>query len=369
MITLITGTPGSGKTLYMVSQLAKSKEFEGRKIFVDGIRDLQIPTEPIPEGHSIADMHVWLQQPENHGSVVVIDEAQRVFPPRSAGSRAPENVEFLHVHRHYGIDVFLITQMPKRIDANVRDLVGAHYHIYKNKLGLRTKFYWDYCATNPKAESRNGQASVYKLDSDAYSLYKSAEIHTKIKQPKTRWLYAAAVAALCAPGALYWAYSVLSGGGGMVQAESVTESTSDSGVKAGIDNAAAGLAGTGQQSLTAEMFVPTLAERPESKPLYDTVRQVKSYERVAACIKGGKTGCTCYSDQATPLREISQELCTDYAENGLPFDPFRQPRQDNTPAVSADSAPAIGAQVSVLDGQPQKNLAYSDDAPRSAQYP
>ena len=43
MITLITGSPGAGKTLYMVSMLAKNKEFEGRRIFVDGIPDLRHP--------------------------------------------------------------------------------------------------------------------------------------------------------------------------------------------------------------------------------------------------------------------------------------------------------------------------------------
>ena len=42
MITLITGTPGAGKTLYMVSELAKNKEFQGRKVFVDGIKGLKL---------------------------------------------------------------------------------------------------------------------------------------------------------------------------------------------------------------------------------------------------------------------------------------------------------------------------------------
>ncbi|KJJ16509.1 hypothetical protein HMPREF3156_01497 [Neisseria sp. HMSC06F02] len=69
MITLITGVPGSGKTLSVVSDLAKKvkKEWAGRKIFTHGIPDLVIPTEKIPEGHTINDMNVWLQYPENNG--------------------------------------------------------------------------------------------------------------------------------------------------------------------------------------------------------------------------------------------------------------------------------------------------------------
>ena len=149
MITLITGVPGSGKTLSVVSDLAKNvkKEWADRKIFTHGIPDLTIPTEKIPEGHDIKDMNVWLQYPENNGSVVIIDEAQNIFPPRSAGSKTPELVEWLHIHRHSGVDIILITQMPGRIDKQVRDLVGAHYHIHKTPLGVRMRYFWDYCVS------------------------------------------------------------------------------------------------------------------------------------------------------------------------------------------------------------------------------
>lgn len=340
MITLLTGTPGSGKTLWMVSKLAKTKEFDGRKVFVDGIRDLQIPTEPIPENHTMTDMHVWLKQPENHGSVVIIDEAQRIFPPRSASGKAPEIVEFLHIHRHFGIDIYLITQMPKRIDANVRDLVGAHYHLYKNKLGMRTQFYWDYCATNPKSESRNGKASIYRLDSSVYHLYKSAEIHTKIQQPKTRWLMAAPVAFVVFCASAYWSYQLLTGKSGKAAAEqtvAATDTQSASGVSQSVAQAANELAAQ-NRSLSPEMFVPTLAERPESKPIYDTVRQVKSYERIAGCVQSGKK-CTCYSDQATALAEVTTAMCRDYVKNGLPFDPFRE---SNPPHNVVETAATVG---------------------------
>ena len=153
MITLITGVPGSGKTLSVVSDLAKKvkKEWAGRKIFTNGIPELAIPTEKIPEGHTINDMNVWLQYPENIGSVVIIDEAQKIFPPRSSGSKAPELVEWLHVHRHSGVDIILIAQMPGRIDKQVRDLVGAHYHIHKTPLGVRMRYFWDYCENSPKS--------------------------------------------------------------------------------------------------------------------------------------------------------------------------------------------------------------------------
>lgn len=364
MITLITGTPGSGKTLYMVSKLAKTKEFEGRKIFVDGIRDLQIPTEQFADGHTVSNMHEWLILPEYHGSVVVIDEAQRIFPPRSAGSKAPPLVEFLHVHRHYGIDLYLITQQPKRIDTAVRDLVGAHYHVYKNKLGFRTLFYWDYCAVNPKSESRNAQASVYRLDESVYGLYKSAEIHTKIKQPKTRWLMAMPVAFAITCVSLYWAYGLIRNQ--QTSSSEPVQKNHQQTASAPYDaiSDAVQIGQMQQQSLTSEMFVPKLAERPESKPIYDGIRQVKSYERVAGCVDSGSK-CTCYSDQATQLSEITTAMCKDYVKNGMPFDPFREnnpePQQRQQQPLSDNIEPQQQPTVLTLGG--------TSNVPKHQDYP
>ena len=222
MITLITGSPGAGKTLYMVSMLAKNKEFEGRRIFVDGIPDLKIENvEPFPEGCGIHNLHEWIKDEDYQGAIFVVDEAQRFFPPRSSNSKAPELVEFLHVHRHYAIDLYLITQMPARIDKNVRDLVGAHYHIQKNRLGGRSKLYWDYCANNPRAEVRNAHASIYKMDKSVFNLYKSAVEHTKIKQPKTRWLWGVPLAVVVAVFSAISAFNQLFGAGGVAPVSKV----------------------------------------------------------------------------------------------------------------------------------------------------
>lgn len=363
MITLITGTPGAGKTLYMVSQLAKSDEFKkGRKVFVDGIKGLLLETDNIPDGHSIHDMHIWLKDEQYHGSIVIIDEAQRIFPPRSSATKAPEVVDFLHIHRHYGIDFYLITQMPKRIDSNVRDLVGAHYHIYKNKLGMRTKFYWDYCANNPKIESKDAQASLYKLDESAYDLYKSAEVHTKIKQPITRWVFAIPVGLLLFLVSAYIFYSMLHNQQQEVKKEMPqTEVRAEQQVLNKTFDAMHNVANQ-NQSLKAEMFVPTLAERPESKPIYDSVRQVKQFERIAGCVDMGNK-CTCYSDQATKLKEITTELCRAYVKDGLPFDPFRDKPAQTVQDLQQkeDFDVQNNSQVAVMGGQVRPSLSLGND--------
>lgn len=374
MITLITGVPGSGKTLMAVSDLAKKvdKEWAGRKIFVHGIPDLTIPTEPIPDGHSIQDMHVWLKWPENNGSIILIDEAQNIFPPRSAGSKTPEIVEWLHVHRHSGVDIILISQMPGRIDKQVRDLVGAHYHIHKTPLGVRMRYFWDYCENNPKSGMKNARPEVYKFDKKAFGLYKSAEIHTKVKTPKSRVLWVIPAALIVFGITAYMGYSLLSGLGSSEKADSENSSASsfvdvksDDLKKSVKDKSAvAGQEIGGQispsqnKNLTEDMLKPKIEGMVESKPLYDQIRQVKQLEYPVACISGGKSGCSCYSSQGTVIKEIDKKTCNDYVKNGMPFNPYKEPNRDvvqnaNIQPVSDDSG-----QVLSLGGKSPQNLMY-----------
>lgn len=374
MITLITGVPGSGKTLMAVSDLAKKvdKEWAGRKIFVYGIPDLTIPTEPIPDGHSIQDMHVWLKWSENNGSVVVIDEAQNIFPPRSAGSKTPEIVEWLHVHRHSGVDIILITQMPGRIDKQVRDLVGAHYHIHKTPLGVRMRYFWDYCENNPKNGMKNARPEVYKFNKKAFGLYKSAEIHTKVKTPKSRVLWVIPAALIVFGFTAYMGYSLLSGLGSSEKADSensslssvvevksddVKKSVKDKSVMAGHEIGGQ-IAPNQNKNLTEDMLKPKIEGMVESKPLYDQIRQVKQLEYPVACISGGKSGCSCYSSQATVIKEIDKKTCNDYVKNGMPFNPYKENSRDVVQNSNFNQMNDDSGQVLSLGGKSPQNLMY-----------
>lgn len=374
MITLITGVPGSGKTLMAVSDLAKKvdKEWAGRKIFIHGIPELTIPTEPIPDGHTIQDMHVWLKKPENIGSVVVIDEAQNIFPPRSAGSKAPEIVEWLHVHRHSGVDIILITQMPGRIDKQVRDLVRAHYHIHNTPLGVRMRYFWDYCENNPKSGMKNARAEVYKFDKKAFGLYKSAEIHTKVKTPKSRVLWVIPAALIVFGITAYMGYFLLSGLGSSEKADSENSSASsfvdvksDDLQKSVKDKSAvAGQEIGGQiapiqnKNLTEDMLKPKIEGMVESKPLYDQIRQVKQLEYPVACISGGKSGCSCYSSQGTVIKEIDKKTCNDYVKNGMPFNAYKEPNRDVVQNANIQQVSDDSGQVLSLGGKSPQNLMY-----------
>ena len=187
-ITLITGKPRIGKTAFAVELLMFDDFYKGRKIF-SNINGLLIDHHKPPEGHSWEDMHEWLKWKENIGSVVIYDEVQYLFPTRSSGSKMPENVAFLNIHGHYGIDMILITQSPKLLDVNLREVVNKHIHIAANKMGGLTRLEWNEVALNPTQQARNALSSSHKIRQEVFEYYKSAEVHTAHSHVKSRWYY------------------------------------------------------------------------------------------------------------------------------------------------------------------------------------
>ncbi|OFA02620.1 zonular occludens toxin domain-containing protein [Duganella sp. HH101] len=223
MIDLNTGVPGSGKTLSMVEKLAAlvdrwaAHPEEARPIFVSGVPDLALPHAIMPlksvqVAKAGAPMLVpdWDEMPD--GSLVIIDEAQGCFPPRSSASIAPAHVAWLNTHRHRGFDIWITTQHPKLIDGSVRALVGKHQHYRRLFGGQRAMVYeWDACS-----DSLAGMATAvtryWSYPKKAFKWYKSAEIHTKQKFALPKWLLAFPIGIALAVVAVPRAYTTLSQG-------------------------------------------------------------------------------------------------------------------------------------------------------------
>lgn len=192
MIELITGIPGSGKTLSKVQDLSRlfkrweSHPEEARPVFVMGVPELALPHAPVPlksvqtdKAGTIRLVPDWSEMPD--GSLVIIDECQGVFPPRSSQSTPPDHVAWLNTHRHRGFDLWITTQQPKLIDASVRALVGRHKH-FRRIFGMQRSvvYEWDACSDSLSGMN-NAVKSHWSFPSDAFKWYKSAEIHTKQK--------------------------------------------------------------------------------------------------------------------------------------------------------------------------------------------
>lgn len=181
MITLITGRPGSGKTLLAVEMIRDNANAERiRPLFcnIDGLDFDRLRCFPLD------DPTAWPQLPS--GAIVVIDECQKIMPPRPSGAKVPPHVDFLNEHRHAGIDLILMTPDPKLIDVLARKTVGRHLHAYR-PFGMehRKIFEWNSCNEDPEPSQGEKNALITKkpFDKTLYELYTSAEVHTHKSRP------------------------------------------------------------------------------------------------------------------------------------------------------------------------------------------
>lgn len=192
MIYLITGVPGSGKSLKAVQLLLEWKA-EGRTIYSD-IEGLNV------EG-VLPSPHDWRDTPE--GSVVMYDECQKIYPSTGrAGVADDERIRAMETHRHTGHDLVFITQAPTFLHHHIRKLVGKHFHLYR-AMGLKgaTVYAWDKVCQDPddKREQKLADTTRWTYPKELFKAYKSATVHThKFKIPKKLFFFLIAVAAALA---------------------------------------------------------------------------------------------------------------------------------------------------------------------------
>ena len=324
MITLITGGPGTGKTAWIVNQLVEIQATQKfRSLYIHGIRDLKIPHTVIYCKSELCDLcRSYGELPEDvlyvedwptwkkTYDLIVVDEFQRVWRA-SSGGKIHESIAMLDTHRHYGIDFWLITQSPKLVHTNVKAMVGRHIHLMAKWSG-RTEYEWSECQDN--VTSRSGAVTrSYKLPKKVYSLYKSAELHTKQDKRKPMAFY---IFILIVP---------LSIAGITYSVHRVNERTkpvlvSSSGAGAGATLGAADSAPNVKSDLDTYLdFKPKIDGVPESAPAYKDLLKVVSAPTLLTCIKS-ETKCKCYTAQAT-IYQTTIEYCTSVV-NSLRFNPY-----------------------------------------------
>jgi len=358
VITLITGAPGAGKTLLAVSDFLTQAEQDGRTIIADGIPDLAIVHQPAP---AVPDWTTIVEDASSQdgkkllfsfpqGSLVVIDEAQRVYRLRAVGSKVPPEVAAFETHRHQGLDFLILTQHPNLIDSNVRKLVGRHLHIRDLGILGRKVYEWPELGDPNKFRTAPIQRK-YPMRKQAFSLYKSASLHVKPQRGIPKGLL---VVALCVPLLL---------AGSWLAYRSIQSKIEPPPVKAAATavvvqpSVASGPSVVDRSEMLVE-FSPRVPGRPETAPAFDSLRQVKLMPVVAGCIQT-KNRCTCQT-QTGHDAGLDRMQCEQWIKNP-PFDPYREPpvlpASDERPQAAgtrpAQSRPADGSPV---DSEPQPQL-------------
>lgn len=340
MITLITGAPGSGKTLYCIDKII-------RPVIGTSVTGVDENGEPavyertvysningLLLGHELVD-GAWLEKLHENkrpGAFIVFDEVQRVWPNRPAGSKKPDAVEYLETHRHDGIDVVLLTQNPQLLDPAVRKLIGRHLHMRRvGGLGAAIVYEWDACSDTLRFKSAFTK-TPYKYSSSAFKLYKSARVHTKQKRklPFAVWMLLAGLV-----GAVYmWPHFI----GKLTGDQTVSKALGAPGRPAGAASApapgasAALLASPGVNGKTPPMtkdelfesMRPRLEGLPHTAVRYDDLTKPTRVPYPAACISNKTQGCRCYSQSGTRMW-LPDPTCRKIIQEGLflDFEPDR----------------------------------------------
>lgn len=334
MITLITGAPGAGKTAALVDLLRELGK--GRVVYVDGIPDLKLDHVPLD------DAHQWPEVVPD-GSIIVIDEVQRVWRPRGPGQKVPTDVAALETHRHRGLDFFIVTQGPNLVDRNVRALVGRHVHLRDVGVLGRWWYEWPEVCENPLSGWKNAPLKKrYRLPRAIFGSYKSASIHVKPIRSFPMALVFALVAIVGAGWFGWQSFGVvrerMSGGKPVAAAGAGPAS---------VPPAPAGTAAIApaRRSATAleyrRQFTPVVPDRPETAPAYDELRKVVRMPRVVGGYCDDK-GCRCFNQEGFDPG-IGEAACFKWVRSP-PFDPYyrkpdepRESVRDRTPDTREQS--------------------------------
>ena len=339
MLYLYTGTPGHGKTQRALFDAINDARFKGRHVYWTGVNGLVEDAPEFKRWSHLEDIKKW--QECEPGSVILVDEAHKeeYFPLRGVG-KPPKWIEDIAEHRHLGLDFILITQNAKDVDVFIRRRIETHYHMKRPAQLFYTNVYsfqgFVDCDDKIPADTAL-KHEKWALDKHIWKLYKSADAHTnKAKLP--RILYWFPVIFLVIGGAIFWLYhdfkkrvdpNETAKAMGVAPASSVSAAGKSNGREASRTEAQSSLSRMApaerveyQMHETRDWSfsrIPLNPDYPESAPLYEDLREVKTFPIVAGCIVT-KAECKCVNQQGTPER-ITPSSCFDFVVNGR-FNPY-----------------------------------------------
>lgn len=363
-ITLLTGKPGSGKTLRVVHFCQQAIE-RGEVIAVCNLNGLKLPHIPF------ADPREW--EDLAPGTVLVVDEAQQFFRSRRGGE-VPPYLTAMETIRHKGIRLLLTTQQPDYLDAHLRGLVGTHEHLVRENGKSAVKiFRHSEVMENVRSERARGRYDneVWEYPKGLFDLYESAQVHTvkRVFSARTKRGMMMAGAVVLMLGAIVWRGYAMVTDEGTADAAPVPPPGHQAPVGAqGQDKEPSNLTKLAPDSITEYVagFVPRIQALPGSAPAYDD-RPVVAHPAVY-CIAGGRgqdgngeeraPGYTCLTDQGTRYH-LGEAEALDLARNGPLYDPYKQPQTStaprggeggNPPSAMAAPAAAVAPSASLIPG-------------------
>ena len=218
MIELYEGVPGSGKSYHAICEKFLPWVKQGRRLYiaVDGIYldrlslFTGIELKTLEQQITIWKDSVEVLQAFQHvqpGSAVIIDEAQTVF--RSMQKVEPGLLRWLETHRHYGVDILLMSQDFRQMSQGVTRLIEATVKFRKLAFVGLSKKYQGKVRGNPE-DNEVIRAFVGTYSSAIYAYYSSYASAAIQEEKRSHTVFKSArvaigiAAGLFAIGLMFW---------------------------------------------------------------------------------------------------------------------------------------------------------------------
>jgi len=327
MIFLFTGQPRASKTLNALKFVKEDDLFQGRDVYYYNIQILDHDFFANWKELTLDQALNWFDLPD--GSIIVIDEVQKIFPSRSGKDKMQAAVSRLDTHGHNGFDFIFISQHPMLIDTGLRRQVQTHYN-FERVFGMESsrRLSWETCIDEPRKDwhARNeADKKRIKFDKKYYGKYKSASIH-KVKKSVPKQLYILVFLLIFTFSLFgYLAYSLTS-----EKDEPTTPfNSNDSAVNSFSKSTSSDLSPNHDYFSSRK---PRIEGLPHTAPIYDDLTKPVSFPRISACVlRKTDNVCKCYTQQATPL-SVTHDICLNVVSNGYfdhtKVDSLRQSKKD-----------------------------------------
>ena len=193
-IEIVTGVPGSGKSYYSVHRIKKLLDTSGRFLVLHNIEGLApLDNRCISINWVSIDFNAQAMQ-ERLKSLrseyhlqdsdlihIYVDEAQRFFPP---DLKDADIFYFFDYHRHYGVNITLITQHEKKLTFKITSLAEVEIRAVSSRINPFGSFVY-------KLSSGGEQYATERLSKDkaVFALYKSFQAGSgTVKKSRFRYI-------------------------------------------------------------------------------------------------------------------------------------------------------------------------------------
>lgn len=360
-IILITGTPGSGKTLYAMSKIQEALK-TGRPVFTN-IEDCKLEgVQPIPKNNN--NEEDWTLTPsgdlssEKFGSLIVYDEAQKNdFFCYKKGEKLSNHhiIKDMETHRHKAYDIILITQSPKFLHLHFLELVSEHYHVIRrfnrNQAEIHLYRKAEYNVGSKASFERSEDSFAWNYDKKLFDKYKSTVAVTnkdfRFSSKMKKSFYIIGGILLLMIYFLFKDTTLLQTAVGIEQEKKIvsgdkTVSSSNNISSEKVEKKSVQELSSENEELKSKLaeiekqlvsIKQTQFEYNVEQPFNMNVAyqyEIVEKPRIVGCILENKK-CSCYTQQATVIK-MSYSDCKEYTLN-RPFNPFFS-NQNNTVNIS-----------------------------------